>query len=465
METLGIVLGIGIPLLAILIIIYAVQYTKVGPNEVLVISGRRRSTVDKEGRRIVKGYRLVKGGGVFVWPIKEQVRRFSLELMSLEIRTPEVYTAPGVPVIVDGVAQVKVKSEEDSIDTAVEQFLSKAYADIVKTALQVVEGHMRAVIGTVTIEEIYGNRAAFAAGVKEAAGADLAKMGLEIISLTIRNISDSHGYLEAIGKPRVAQVKRDAIIGEARADEEGKKARFLADTKIEEARKEHDIKKAEYAAEVSKKRAEADLAYDLQRYKSAQHVKREEIQVGIIEKECLTELQDKEILRREKELQASVVKPADADRAKIRALSEAERFRLEAEAEGRAASIRATGLAEAEVIRQKGFSEAEAMLKKAESWSRYNEAAIAEMVIQVLPKLTQAVSEPLSKVERIVMISNDAGGGGAGKLAKDITEVIAQLPPLVESLTGVKLDDLLRRIPGVGAGSRAEKEEAKTAKE
>ncbi|MDR7416452.1 MAG: SPFH domain-containing protein [Armatimonadota bacterium] len=430
-------------------VVWAVRYTKVGPNEVLIISGRRRTVTGPDGRRRVVGYRLVHGGGTFVWPIKEKVQRMSLELMTLEVRTPEVYTVNAIPVTVDGVAQVKIRGDEDSIAIAAEQFLSRSREDVMRTVLQTLEGHMRAVLGTMTVEDIYRGRQELARRVREAASEDLHKMGMEIVSLTIRNVTDTQGYLEALARPRIAQVKRDAVKGEAEAEKEAQQARFQAETAIAQAQRDMELKKAEYEAEVKAKRAEADLSYDLHRYRIAQQVKAEEIQVGIVEREKLVELEEREVARKEKELLATVLKPAQVERQRTEVLAEAERYRLEAEGLGRAEEIKARGAAEAEVIRLKGLAEAEAMRRKAESWSQYNEAAVIELIVRVLPELARAVSEPLAKTERIVVVNADAAGSGVSRVPADVARVVAQLPTLVESLTGVKLEQLLERIPNL----------------
>ena len=444
-------------------VVWAVRYTKVGPNEVLIISGRRRTVTGPDGRRRTVGYRLVHGGGTFVWPIKEKVQRMSLELMTLEVRTPEVYSVNLVPVTVDGVAQVKIKGDEESIAIAAEQFLSRSREDVMKTVLQTVEGHMRAVLGTLTVEEIYRGRQEVARRVREAAAEDLRKMGMEILSLTIRNVADTQGYLEALARPRIAQVKRDAVKGEAEAEKEAQQARFQAETAIAQAQRDMELKKAEYEAEVKAKRAEADLSYDLHRYRIAQRVKAEEIQVGIVEREKLAELEEREVARKERELLATVLKPAQVERQRTEVLAEAERYRLEAEGMGRAEEIKARGAAEAEVIRMKGLAEAEAMRKKAESWSQYNEAAITELIVRVLPELARAVSEPLAKTERIVVVNADAGGAGVARIPADVARVVAQLPALVESLTGVKLEQLLERIPELRSQPRPAEEPAPAA--
>jgi flotillin len=465
------------------LIIWASRYTKVGPNQVLVVSGRKYRFVDADGTVRTRGFRIVKGGGTFVLPVLEKVDVLSLELMTIDVVTPEVYTVKGVPVKVDGVAQIKVKGDDVSIATAAEQFLSKGTEEIRSIATQTLEGHLRAILGTLTVEEIYQNRDAFAAKVQEVAAGDMANMGLGIVSFTIRDIRDSQGYLEALGKPRIAQVKRDAVIAQAEADRDamiksaqaqqaGQEAKFAADTKIAEAQRDYQINVATFQAAVNQKKAEADLAYDLQKFKTGQLVKAEEVQVSIIEKQKQIELQEQEIKRKERELQANVQKPADAERYKVETLANARRYQLETEAAGAAAATKqtgfanaevtkATGLAEAEahkarglaeaaVIEAQGKAQAEAMRLKAESFKQYNEAAVIEMIVKVLPEIAGRIAEPLAKTERIVIINSGGGpGAGASKLTGDITQIIAQLPPVLESLTGVKLEKLLEQVPAL----------------
>src|SRR5207247_9178596 len=253
---------------------------------------RKHRYVDPGGTECKRGFRIVKGGGTFVYPIIEKIDLLSLELLTIDVQTPEVYTSKGVPVKVDGVAQIKVKGDDISIATAAEQFLSKGTEDIKNIATQTLEGHLRAILGTMTVEEIYQNRDAFACKVQEVAAGDMANMGLTIISFTIRDIRDGQGYLDALGKPRIAQVKRDAIIAQAEADRDsqirsaqanqaGQEAKFLADTKIAEAQRDYQSNVAQYQAAVNQKKAEADLAYDLQKFKTGQLVKAEEVQVSI----------------------------------------------------------------------------------------------------------------------------------------------------------------------------------------
>jgi flotillin len=479
--------------------IWASRYTKVGPNQVLVISGKKHRVTDPDGQSRTVGFRIVKGGGVFVWPVFEKVDLLSLELLTIDVQTPEVYTSKGVPVRVDGVAQTKVKGDDVSIATAAEQFLSKGVDDIKNIAMQTLEGHLRAILGTMTVEEIYQNRDAFASKVQEVAAGDMANMGLQIVSFTIRDIRDSQGYLDALGKPRIAQVKRDAQIAQAEADRDamikssqasqaGQEAKFAADTKIAESQRDYQTNVQQYQAAVNQRKAEADLAYDLQKFKTGQLVKAEEVQVQIIEKQKQIELQQQEILRRQRELEANVQKPADAERYKVETLANARKFQLEAEAAGAASAAKAqgfaaadvqkaTGLAEAEANKARGLAQAaiidaqgrataEATRLKAEAFQKYNEAAVIELLVKVLPEIAAKISEPLSKTEKIVIINSGSGpGGGASKLTGDVTQIIAQLPPVLESLTGVKFEKLLEQVPALKNAMSKENKEGKDGKE
>jgi len=477
--------------------VYSTRYKKVGPNEVLVVSGRRRRITNPvTGQEETVGFRIVKGGGTFIWPVVERVDGLSLEIMTIDVVTPKVYTLQGVPVTVDGVAQVKVRGDDVSIYTAAEQFLSKSETEIRQVALQTLEGHLRAILGTLTVEEIYKDRDAFAQQVQEVAAGDLANMGLSIISFTIKDIRDEEGYLDALGKARTAEVKRDATIGEAlaardakirsaKAEQEGEEARFQAQTRNAEAEKNFQVQKAKYDAEVNRQRAEAELAYTLQQAITNQKVKAQEVQIEVVEKQKRIAVQQQEALRKEKELEATVRKPAEAEQYRIETLAKAKRFQIETEAEGQAAAVRrvgegeadanrarglaqaevskAQGLAQAEVIRQQGLAEAEAKAKKAEAWAKYNQAAIIEQLLASLPELAGAIAQPLSKTERIVVIGGDsAGGAGTSRVTRDVTEIIAQVPAAVEALTGIDIIGTIQDLPALkrSAGDSAASQES-----
>ncbi len=455
--------GAIVAMVVIFMIIYASRYVKVGPNEVLIVSGMKHRVRDARGNTQVVGFRLVMGGGTFVWPVLEKAETLSLELITIDVKTPSVYSINGVPIRVDGVAQIKVKGEDVAIRTAAEQFLSKTPAEIMTIAHQTLEGHLRAIIGKLTVEELYRDRDKFAQNVQSESAGDFANMGLQIISFTIKEIQDDQGYLDALGKPKTAEVKKDAIVGQAYADREatilssqahqaGQQARYQAETAVALAQRDFEMRRAEYQAGINQKKAESDLAYDLQKYKSQQSVKIEEMRVLDIEKERLIEI-------RQKDLQATVHRPAEAERYRIQQIADAQKYQVIAEADaralaaqnigrGEAEAIKAKGLAEAEVILAKGQAEAEAMRKKAEAWRTYNEAAIAQMFIERLPELARAVAEPLSRTEKITIISGD-GAMGASRVTKDIVDIVAQLPPVLEGVSGVSLKDILSKIPGL----------------
>src|SRR5664279_806326 len=487
LSGLGTVAMVTVGLVVVVVIfaaIWASRYIKVGPNEVLVVSGRKHRYTDPDGTVQTRGFRVRKGGGTFVIPVIEKVDRLSLELLTIDVQQEQdVYTSKGVPVRVDGVAQIKVKGDDISIATAAEQFLSKDTEAIKNIAMQTLEGHLRAILGTMTVEDIYQNRDAFASKVQEVAAGDMANMGLGIVSFTIRDIKDSQGYLEALGRPRIAQVKRDAQIAQAEADRDsiirsaqaaqaGQEAKFAADTKIAEAQRDYQSNVAQYQAAVNQKKAEADLAYDLQKYKTGQLVKAEEVQVSIIEKQKQIELQQQEILRRQRELEANVQKPADAERYRVETLANATKFQLETEAAGAASAAKAKGFAAADVAKATGIAEAEAnkarglaeatvieaqgkatasaMQAKADSFKNYNEAAVIEMIMRVMPEIAGKISEPLAKLDKMVIINSGNGpGGGASKLTGDVTQIISQLPPIIESLTGVKFEKLMEQVPAL----------------
>jgi flotillin len=457
----------------ILILAVAKRYKKVGPNHVMVISGRKHRVQAPDGSHELTGFRIRKGGGAFIFPLLERVDILLLEIMTLDFTTPEVYTKPGVPVVVDGVAQVKIKGDEASIRTAAEQFLGKTPDEIKQVALQTVEGHLRAIIGTMSVEEIYRNRDQFAMSVQEVAVTDMANMGLAIVSFTLKDIRDSHGYLDALGKPRTAEVKRDATIAQAEADRDaaiksaqarqaGEIAKIEADTRIAEATRDFHMKKADYDAAVNHKRADADLAYDIQKNRTSQELKREEVQVEIVAKEQQIIVQEREIQRREKELEATVKRQADAERYRVETEAAAQRARTEqvahGEAEARrqkglaeAAVIKATGSSEAEIISLKGAAEADAMRKKADSYKEYNQAAVLQALLAALPEIARAVAEPLSKTDRITLISTGGDGTGASKLTTDIAKIMAELPAVVESLSGIDIRRLIEAVPALRA--------------
>lgn len=453
-----------------------------GPNEALIRSGGGSQPKVKVGGRIIS------------LPIFHKAQRLSLEVMTLLVNTAVVYTSEGVAVSVDGVAQVKVARSEDAIRTSAQQFLGKTADQIAQVALQTLEGNQRAVLGTMTVEQIYQDREAFAQRVREVAGPDMANMGLEIVSFTIRDIQDEQGYLEALGRSRIAEVKRDAEIGEAEATRDAtirkaaadrdagiaqaeanrdrEEARFAADTKIAESERDFAVEKAAFDRETNARRAEAELAYQLQEAKTRQEIREQELQVEVVERTKQIEIEVQEITRRERELDASVRRPAEAERYRLETVATGEKAQTVAEAEadsetiklhgeGEAQAIRARGDAEAGAILARGLAEAEAMSTKAEAWKQYGQAAMIDKLLESLPEVAAAVSAPLAKTDRIVMIGGGNGGSiGASQLTGDVTKIVSQLPDIVESLTGIDILGTLKNLPGVIATDGASRETA-----
>ncbi len=459
-----IILGAVVVVLGLIALAMGKQYRKVGPNEVLIVSGgRKRSVIEPDGTKRKVGYRMHIGGGTFVKPFIESAQSLPLETYSITVRTPEVLTKEGVHIIAEASAQVKVASSESAIRRAAEQFLARGSQAIKEVTEHILEGYARSALGSLTVEEIYQNRDDFSRKVRKDAESDLDRMGLELLSFNLGDISDSQGYIEALGQPRIAQVKRDAavaqaetekdtIIKSARARKEGDVVRYQVETEIAAASRDFELKRAEFQIDINNRKAQSDTAYELERQKLTAEVKRAEYDVKLIEKESSIKIEEQEIKRRELELESSVKRPAAARRYQIEAEAEAEKYRLSTEAAGRAAARISEGNAEIEIKKGEGISrieytrhlgkaEAEAMSAKATAFKSYNEAAVYQMFIEKLPELARAVSEPLSRIDKIVMVGD--GASGASKLTGQVTEVLAQVPEVVKALSGVDIKDLL----------------------
>jgi len=449
--------------LAAVFVLWAAGYRKVGPGQVLVVTGRGSTVTGPDGERRRVGYRLMVGGGTFVMPFTESVDVLPLEVQSVPVRCPEVLTAQGILLSVEAQGQVKASSEPALVHRAVENFLTRGAAGIAEVARDVLEGHVRTLLGTMTVEQIYGEREDFSRRLRTAAEADLARMGLELVSFSLKDVTDAQGYLQALGARRIAEVKRDAAIAMAETERdavirstearsEGDIARLRAEADLADATREFEIRRADSQAEVNARRAKADASYDLERARLDQELKRQEYTARLEEKELAARVEEKEVVRREKELEATVRRPAEAMQYQARLEAEAAAYKAELEAKGKAAGIRLYGEVEAGALAARGHAEAEAMKEKATAYRGYSEAAMAEMVVKILPELARAVSEPLSKVEKIVMVGD--GSNGAPKLTAQVGQVLAQLPTVVQSLTGIDL-------PGLLANGKKEHEKTK----
>ncbi|XP_045108964.1 flotillin-1-like isoform X5 [Portunus trituberculatus] len=410
-----------------------------GPNEALVISG-----CCYQGKPLT-----VVGGRAFVWPCIQRLQRISLNVMTLNVESPRVYTSQGVPISVTGIAQVKVQGQyEEMLLAACEQFLGKTEHEVQQVALETLEGHQRAIMGSMSVEEIYKDRKKFNQHVFEVASSDLINMGITVLSYTLKDIHDDEGYLDALGMARTAEVKRDARIGEAEAnkdsqikealaEEERMAAKYVNDTEIAKAQRDFELKKATYDMEVQAKKAEAELAYDLQAAKTRQKIKEEQMQIKVVERAQEILIQEQEIQRRQKELEATIKQPADSEKFKLEKLAEAARNRALLEAEAEAESVRVKGEAEALAVEAKARAEANTMVQKAAALQEYKEAAMLEMYLSTLPKVAAEVAAPLSQAKKVTMVSSGDSEIGAAKLTGEVMDIITRVPAMVKTMTGV----------------------------
>ncbi len=466
MSILGIAI-IVIGLIAVIFLLFLMSaklFHKVGPNEALIVYG-------------LGGTKVVKGGGRIVWPLIQQARELSLELMSFDVApTQDLYSSQGVAVNVEAVAQIKVQSDPVSILTASEQFLNKSPEQRESLIRLVMEGHLRGIVGQLTVEHIVKEPEMVADRMRANVADDMSKMGLEVISFTIKEVRDNNEYILNMGRPDVALVKRtadiaaaeaerdtmirraqamrDARIAEAEADQEKTIAETASQTRQAEAQRDLEVKRAEYLKSVQVQKAAADKAYEIETNVQLQKVVAEQVKIEQIRIQSETAVQEAEIQRREKELQATIVKQAEAERQQIETMAEADRQKEIIVAKGLAEAIRLQGVAEADVILAQGKAEADAMDVKARAYQEYNQAAILDKLVANLPDIVRALSEPLAKVDKITVVSTGADGGsegaGVNRVTNDMATMIAQVPAILETLTGVRIDDLLNQVPRIG---------------
>jgi flotillin len=504
-ETL-VILGVLGVLLAVFAAFWLISrnYIKVSPNTVAVLSGRKRKLAD--GR--VVGYRMVRGGAALRIPLLEKVEYLHLNVMTIPLEIKRAYTLKGVPVSVKAVANVKIRGDETSLQAAAERFLGMTPVEVQKVIFQTLEGHLRSILGTLTVEEVNSDRQSFAQKLTSEATVDLEKMGIGVDVLTIQEISDEEEYLNALGKRRTAEVKRDATIGEAEAHrdakiksaqalQEGERAKFMADAEIAQAQRDFMIRQAQYQAEVETQKARAGQAGPLSEAMARQAVVAEEVKVDRTRTQELIAVQEQEVLRRQKELEATVIKPAEAERqaAVVRAeaakqsaileaegrrsaliaLAEAEQEKLrkegvgraaavEAEGKAEAAKIEAIGLAQAKAIEAQGVAEAAAILRKAEAWKEFNDAARLQTVLEKMPAILQAstgifgaIAAPLGNIDKLVVIdqgggNGEAGSAGLGRLAKTSPAVVFSLLQQLEAL-GLNLPGVMQQLGISGSAS------------
>jgi len=472
-ESMILIVGLSVLALIIVMGILARMYRKAGPNEALIVYGFR-------------GPRVIKGHGTVIFPMVENCRELSLELMSFDVAPQQdLYTKQGVAVTVEAVAQIKVRSDQASILTAAEQFLTKAPQQREGLIRLVMEGHLRGIIGQLTVEQIVKEPEMVGDRMRSTCADDMSKMGLEVISFTIKEVRDKNEYIANMGRPDVARIRRDADVATAEAERDtaiqranaqreaavaraqADQDRVIAETASQarqaEAQRDLDIKKASYAEQSRRQQAQADKAYEIQTNIMQQQVTAEQVKVQQVEKEGQIKVQEAEITRHEKELIATILKEAEVNRQRIETLAAAEKSRLTAEAEGRAAAIRTQGEAEASIIFQKGEAEAKAMNVKAEAYQEWNQAAVVDKLLTNMADVVRAMAEPLSKVDKITIVStgND-GAAGVNKITGDMTKIAAQVPALFEALSGMDIKQLMSNVQAIRQKPNGSVEPGKT---
>merc|ERR1719222_429221 len=373
--------------------------------------------------------------------------------MTLNPVCENVETAQGVPLTVTGVAQVKIMKNPELLHTASEQFLGKKEHEIKSTVLQTLEGHLRAILGTLTVEEVFKDRDQFANLVREIAAPDVGRMGIEILSFTIKDVYDNVDYLASLGKTQTAVVKRDAEIGvaqanrdagirEAECEKSAMDIKYSTDTKIEDNSRGFKLQKANFDTEVNTAKAEAQMAYELQAAKIQQRIRNEEIQIQVVERRKQIEIEEQEIKRKEKELTATVKLPSEAEAYKVQTVAEGNRTRVVESAKADGEKIRLIGGAEARAVEAVGRAEAESMRLKASAYKQYGDAAVMSLVLEALPQIAAEVAAPLAKTEEIVLI------GGNNNTTNEINKLVGTLPPAIQALSGVDITGALGKIPG-----------------
>ncbi|NXS40115.1 FLOT2 protein, partial [Balaeniceps rex] len=393
----------------------------------------------------VKQY--VYGGWAWAWWCITDTQRISLEIMTLQPRCEDVETAEGVALTVTGVAQVKIMTEKELLAVACEQFLGKTVQDVKNVVLQTLEGHLRSILA--------GRRAPGSCLCKHGLWKELADNRApgesegrcrESPPLPVTpDVYDKVDYLSSLGKTQTAAVRRDADIGVAEAERDAgireaecKKemldVKFMADTKIADSRRAFELQKAAFSEEVNVKTAEAQLAYELQSAREQQKIRQEEIEIEVVQRKKQIDVEEKEIIRMEKELIATVKRPAEAEAYRIQQIAEGEKVKQVLIAQAEAEKIRKIGEAEAYVIEAIGMAEAERMKLKAEALQQYGEAAQLALVLDALPEIAAKVAAPLSKVDEIVILS-----GESSKTTSEVNRLLAEIPASVRALTGVDL--------------------------
>ncbi|XP_067864614.1 flotillin-2a-like isoform X3 [Heptranchias perlo] len=341
--------------------------------------------------------------------------------------------------------EVKVMTEMELLAVACEQFLGKSVIETKSVVLQTLEGHLRAILGTLTVEAIYQDRDQFAQLVREVAAPDVGRMGIEILSFTIKDVYDKVEYLSSLGKSQTAIVQRDAEIGVAEAErdagireaeckKEAMDVKYSADTKMADSKRAFEMQKASFNQEINTKKAEAQLAYELQGAKEQQKIRQEEIEIEVVQRKKQIDIEEKEIVRMDKELIGTVKRPAEAEAFRMKQIAEGQKVKQVLIAQAEAEKIRKIGEAEASSISAIGKADAEKMRLKAAAYRQYGQAAKMALVLDALPKIAAEIAAPLAKTDEVVIL-----GGDSNRVTSEVSRLLAEVPVSVHALTGIDL--------------------------
>ena len=464
-----VLIGVLVGIVALVVIIGIISYTKTSPDVALVISG------------IKKDPRILIGSGGFVIPFLERKDKLYLGQMSVDIKTGiSVPTKDFINVNVDAVAKIRIGKTDEAIKLASQNFLNLTKVNIAEDLQDSLEGNMREIVGTLTLEEINTDRDRFSDEVLKKASVDMQKLGIEILSCNIQNVSDENGLIEALGAENSSKILRDASISKANAERdiaiaEAEASKIANDSKVKaeleiaQKQNELDIKKAELKAESDNKKAQADAAYEIQKQEQEKIIQEKTVLALIKKAEKEAELKEKEVNIQKQILEAEISRKADADKyateqsamavlvknqrdaeaALYAQQKDAEAKKAEAEAlkyamEQEAAGIKARNEAEAAGIRAKGEAEALAMEKKADAYQKYNDAAMAQMAIEILPKVASEIAKPLSSIDKVTIFGGTEGNNGVSGISSNVPIVMAQTFETIEEATGVDLKEIIR---------------------
>jgi flotillin len=467
-------------IIIIAIIIIAAGYVKAPPDRAFIISGIRKVP------RI-----LIGRAGIKV-PFFERVDKLYLGQMTVDIKTEQsVPTNDFINVNVDAVAKVRIGTTPDAIQLAAKNFLNKNPEQITLDLQDSLQGNMREIIGTLALKAINTDRDSFSDQVMEKASKDMSKLGIEILSCNIQNVTDENGLINDLGMDNTSKIKKDAAVAKAqaekevavekaKADKEANDARIAADLEIAQKQRDLAMKQAELKQETDAAKAKADAAYEIQRQEQEKAIQTNTVNAMIAKAEREAELKQKEVIVKQQELAADIEKKADAEKYKAEKIAEAElvqrqrkaeavKYEQEQEAEARkaqaeaqkyaaeqeaagikakydaeAAGIEAKGRAEAEAIKAKGLAEAEAMEKKAEAYKQYNGAAMAEMMIKIMPQMAAEIAKPLSQIDKINIYGTGDGTNGTSQISGNLPIVMKQVFDTMSEATGVDFTEIMR---------------------